>query len=49
LFKKIGEVTDLNMLFSSKKKITIWDLDEGDLIEFSRVMGIFSHWAVYVG
>ncbi|XP_060581239.1 phospholipase A and acyltransferase 3-like [Ruditapes philippinarum] len=37
------------MAFSSQREITLRDLEEGDLIEFYRAMGTFSHWAVYVG
>lgn len=37
------------MAFLFQNGITIRDLEEGDLIEFYRAMGTFSHWAVYVG
>ncbi|XP_060574659.1 phospholipase A and acyltransferase 3-like [Ruditapes philippinarum] len=32
-----------------EREIAICDLEEGDLIEFYRAWGTYSHWAVYIG
>ncbi|XP_053388597.1 phospholipase A and acyltransferase 3-like isoform X2 [Mercenaria mercenaria] len=34
---------------SKQSFVLVEDLNEGDLIEFDRAMGTYSHWAVYVG